>query len=54
MAERRLDDGRVVTFSPVWESLDPALLAEWILESGRPLRLGLPIHKILWGDVPGR
>ena len=54
VAERNLDAGRVVTFSPVWESLDPALLAEWILESRRPLRLGLPIHKILWGDVPGR
>ena len=52
--ERDLDAGRVVTFSPVWESLDPALLAGWVLESGRPLRLGLPIHKILWGDVPGR
>jgi 7-carboxy-7-deazaguanine synthase len=38
----------------VWQALDSAVLADWILESRRPIRLGLPIHKILWGDVPGR
>lgn len=54
VAERSLDAARAVTFSPVWGTLDAAELAEWILESRRPLRLGLPIHKILWGDVPGR
>jgi 7-carboxy-7-deazaguanine synthase len=54
VAARRLDAGHTVTFSPVWGTLDAAALAEWILESGRPVRLGLPIHKILWGDVPGR
>jgi 7-carboxy-7-deazaguanine synthase len=52
--ERSLDDGRVVTFSPVWESLPAVDLAEWIRDSGRPIRLGLQLHKILWGDVPGR
>ena len=52
--ERSLDDGRVVTFSPVWESLPAADLAAWIRDSGRPIRLGLQLHKILWGDVPGR
>jgi 7-carboxy-7-deazaguanine synthase len=54
VTERSLDAGRSVTFSPVWGTLDAAELAGWILESGRILRLGLPIHKILWGDVPGR
>ena len=52
--ERSLDDGRVVTFSPVWESLPAADLAAWIRDAGRPIRLGLQLHKILWGDVPGR
>jgi len=52
--ERGLDAGRTVTFSPVWESLPAADLAEWIRDSGRPIRLGLQLHKILWGDVPGR
>ena len=54
IAEKNLDDSRAVTFSPVWEGLPPAELAGWILESGRDVRLGLPLHKILWGDVPGR
>jgi 7-carboxy-7-deazaguanine synthase len=52
--ERGLDGPRVVTFSPVWGQLAPADLAAWILESARPIRLGVPLHKILWGDGPGR
>lgn len=51
---RDLDRQRVVTFSPVWESLPAADLAEWIRDSKRRIRLGLQLHKILWGDVPGR
>lgn len=51
---RDLDRQRVVTFSPVWETLSAADLAEWIRDSGRNIRLGLQLHKILWGDVPGR
>ena len=51
---RDLDGRNVVTFSPVWEGLPAADLAEWIRDSGRNIRLGLQLHKILWGDVPGR
>ncbi len=51
---RDLDRRNVVTFSPVWEGLAASDLAEWIRDSGRPIRLGLQLHKILWGDVPGR
>ena len=51
---RDLDRGLVVTFSPVWESLPAEDLAGWIRDSGRPIRLGLQLHKLLWGDVPGR
>ena len=54
VAERGLDAGRTVTFSPVWDCLPPAELAAWILESGRSVRLGLQLHKLLWGDVPGK
>ena len=52
--EQGLDRGRVVTFSPAWETQPAAELAEWIRDSGRPIRLGLQLHKLLWGDVPGR
>jgi 7-carboxy-7-deazaguanine synthase len=44
----------VVTFSPVWEKLSAADLAGWIRDSGRPIRLGVQLHKLLWGDVAGR
>ncbi len=42
-----------VWFSPVWESLPPARLADWLLESGLNARLQVQLHKILWGDRPG-
>jgi len=43
-----------VLFSPVWESLPPRQLAEWLLESGLNIRLQVQLHKFLWGDQPGR
>ncbi len=54
VSSKDLDRRHIVTFSPVWASLCAAELAEWIRDSGRPIRLGLQLHKILWGDVPGR
>ncbi|MDX1626610.1 MAG: 7-carboxy-7-deazaguanine synthase QueE, partial [Wenzhouxiangellaceae bacterium] len=42
-----------VLFSPVWETLEPAHLAEWLLESGLEARMQLQMHKLLWGDRPG-
>jgi 7-carboxy-7-deazaguanine synthase len=51
---RNLDARVSVTFSPVWEELVAADLAEWIRDSGRNVRLGLQLHKLLWGDVPGK
>lgn len=43
-----------VLFSPVWSDLAPALLAEWILADQLNVRFQLQLHKILWGDQPGR
>ena len=54
VAARGLDARNVVTFSPVWEKLSASELADWIRDAGRPIRLGLQLHKLLWGDVPGR
>ncbi len=54
VAEHDLDRRYPVTFSPVWSSLPAKDLAGWIRDSGRNLRLGLQLHKLLWGDVPGR
>lgn len=43
-----------VLFSPAWQRQDAAELAEWILADRLPVRLQLQLHKLLWGDVPGR
>ena len=43
-----------VLFSPVWGQLEPRVLAEWILEDRLDVRLQVQLHKLLWGDAPGR
>jgi 7-carboxy-7-deazaguanine synthase len=43
-----------ILFSPVYESLKPVELAEWILEKKLNVRLQVQLHKILWGDQKGR
>ena len=53
--DRNLTDHCAVHFSPVAGRLEPARLAEWILETGLDVRLGLQLHKILWpGEDRGR
>jgi len=41
-------------FSPSYGEVAPAALAEWILADRLPVRFQLQLHKILWGDVPGK
>lgn len=43
-----------VLFSPSYHQLSGTDLANWILADRLPVRLQLQLHKILWGDVPGR
>ncbi len=43
-----------VLFSPSYDELAGETLADWILADQLPVRLQLQLHKILWGDVPGR
>jgi len=43
-----------VLFSPVAGELEPTALADWILEDRLPVRFQVQLHKMLWGDVPGR
>jgi 7-carboxy-7-deazaguanine synthase len=43
-----------VLFSPVQGKLDPARLAQWILDDRLPLRFQLQLHKVLWGAAKGR
>lgn len=47
--------GRVeLLFSPVHGELSPRTLAEWILEDRLPVRFQVQLHKLLWGETPGR
>jgi len=43
-----------VLFSPVYSQLAPADLADWVLADKLPVRMQLQLHKILWGEVPGK
>lgn len=43
-----------VLFSPAMGELEPAELADWILEERLPVRFQIQLHKFLWGDSPGR
>ena len=43
-----------VLFSPVYTQLAPRELAEWILADRLPVRFQLQLHKVLWGEEPGR
>jgi 7-carboxy-7-deazaguanine synthase len=43
-----------VLFSPSYTQLPAASLADWILEDRLPVRFQLQLHKVLWGDVPGK
>lgn len=42
-----------VLFSPVYGSLPPRELAEWILADKLPVRFQLQMHKSLWNDARG-
>ena len=43
-----------VLFSPSYNQLSPTQLADWILADRLPVRFQMQLHKVLWGDVPGK
>jgi len=43
-----------ILFSPCFGQLEPAILADWIIEDKIYVRFQLQLHKLLWGDEPGR
>lgn len=49
VVDRKLTPRHRVIFSPVWGILDPASLADWILEDGLPVQMQVQLHKLLWG-----
>ncbi len=49
-----LDPEVEVLFSPVFGELEPRTLADWIVAERVPVRFQVQLHKLLWGDQPGR
>jgi 7-carboxy-7-deazaguanine synthase len=43
-----------VLFSPSAEQLPARDLADWILADRLPVRFQMQLHKVLWGNVPGK
>lgn len=54
MAEYRLAERCEVLMSPSFGQLAPQQLAQWIIEDRLPVRFQLQLHKVLWGEEPGR
>ena len=51
---RGLEQKLELLFSPAWGQLDATELADWVLQDQLDVRLQLQLHKLLWGDVPGK
>ena len=54
LREHALERRCAVLFSPVYGAVEPRVLAEWILADRLPVRFQLQLHKLLWGEQPGR
>ncbi len=54
LRKRSLPAEVTVLFSPSHEQLPARELADWILEDRLPVRMQVQLHKILWGNAPGR
>lgn len=54
VAERALPARCTVLFSPSHGQLAPEQLAQWIVEDRLAVRFQMQLHKVLWGNVPGR
>ena len=51
--ERELTSLAPVLFSPAFNALSAAQLAEWILRDGLTVRMQVQLHKIIWGEKRG-
>ncbi|MFL9709379.1 7-carboxy-7-deazaguanine synthase QueE [Methylobacillus sp. Pita1] len=54
LAEHALNEKCQVIFSPVFSQVTPTDLADWVLADKLPVRMQVQLHKILWGETPGK
>lgn len=52
--QHALNQRCAVLFSPSQDQLNATDLANWIVQDHLPVRFQLQLHKILWGNVPGK
>ncbi|OIQ88519.1 7-carboxy-7-deazaguanine synthase [mine drainage metagenome] len=54
LQERGIAGKCQVLFSPVYSTLNPTDLADWVLQDRLPVRMQVQLHKILWGETAGK
>jgi len=54
LQEHNLHEKCEILFSPSYQQQSATELADWILSDRLPVRFQLQLHKILWGDEPGK
>lgn len=54
LVEHALNEKCPIIFSPVYSQVKPAELADWVLADQLPVRMQVQLHKILWGETPGK
>ena len=54
LAQHRLHETCDVLFSPSASELPARTLADWIVEDRLPVRFQMQLHKLLWGEEPGK
>ena len=54
LTQHRLPETCDVLFSPSHGQVAARDLAEWIIEDKLPVRFQMQLHKLLWGEEPGR
>jgi 7-carboxy-7-deazaguanine synthase len=54
LREHGLHERCRILFSPSYNQQSPAELADWILADRLSVRFQMQLHKVLWGDVPGK
>lgn len=54
LRDRQLAQRAMVLFSPSANQVTATQLAEWMLADRLPARLQIQLHKVLWGNTPGK
>ncbi|MBU0951977.1 MAG: radical SAM protein [Elusimicrobia bacterium] len=49
--KHNLAKNTLVVLSPAFQKITPKIISEWILKDGINLKLGLQVHKLIWGPT---